>query len=55
MNLVHTIEHFLGHLDIPLISSFTVEGIDSESDLLQRPQVLADAYAFGENLCRLLD
>ncbi len=55
LNLVHTIEHFLGHLDIPLISHFTVEGISSESDLLQRPQILADAYAFGEELCRFLN
>jgi multimeric flavodoxin WrbA len=54
LNLVHTIEHFLGHLDIPLISYFTVEGISSEKDLLQRPDVLKDAYAFGENLFRLL-
>ncbi len=55
MHLVHTIEHFLGHLDISLINHFTVEGINSEKDLLQRPDILADAYAFGENLCQLLD
>ncbi|MPN52403.1 hypothetical protein SDC9_200064 [bioreactor metagenome] len=55
MNLVHTIEHFLGHLDIPLTSYFTVEGIDSEKELLHRPDILADAYSFGEKLFRLLD
>ncbi len=54
MNLVHTIEHFLGHLDIPLISHFTVEGIGSENELLQRPDTLVNAYAFGEKLCQLL-
>lgn len=54
LHLVHTIEHFLGHLDIPLAASFTVEGIDTASDLAARPQVLSDAYAFGEGLARLL-
>ena len=54
MSLVHTIEHFLGHLDIPLISHFTVEGVNSENDLLHRPNILTDAFAFGENLFRLL-
>ena len=53
MNLVHTIEHFLGHLDIPLISYFTVEGISSEQDLLHRPDALADAFTFGEELISL--
>lgn len=55
LNLVHTIEHFLGHLDIPLVSSFTAEGVNSEADLPQHPEILADAFAFGEELCRLLD
>jgi multimeric flavodoxin WrbA len=55
LNLVHTIEHFLGHLDIPLISHFTVEGISSEKDLQLRPDLLADAYAFGKDLRQLLD
>ncbi|MFH1880902.1 MAG: flavodoxin family protein [Bacillota bacterium] len=50
LNLVHTIEHFLGHLEIPLINSFTVEGIDSRADLLNRPQILRGAFAFGESL-----
>jgi len=49
-NLVHTIGHFLGHLDIPLISSFTVEGIDTAGDLEKRPEVLQEAYTFGYNL-----
>lgn len=53
LNLVRTIEHFLGHLDIPLISHFTAEGIDSKEDLLARPSVLAKAYRFGESLCLL--
>ena len=55
LNLVHTIDHFLGHLDIPLIASFTAEEVNSESDLLQRPQILADAYAFGEDLYHSLN
>ena len=54
MNLVNTIEHFLGHLDIPLVSHFTVEGINSAFDLAQHPQVLSNAFDFGEELCRLL-
>jgi multimeric flavodoxin WrbA len=52
LHLVHTIEHFLGHLEIPLIDSFTAEGIDTRDDLQNRPQVLDDAYAFGEELAR---
>lgn len=48
--LVHTMEHFLGHLDIPLLASFTAEGIDTREDLQKRPDVLAGAYRFGESL-----
>lgn len=54
MNLVNTIDHFLGHLGIPLISHFTVEGVGSKDDLLGRPDTLEDAYAFGEKLFALL-
>lgn len=50
MNLVHTIEHFLGHLEIPLVASFTAEGVDTREDLLAQPQILKNAYAFGETL-----
>jgi len=49
-NLVKTIEHFLGHLEIPLVSSFTVEGIDAAEDLEKRPHVLKEAYSFGKSL-----
>jgi len=49
-NLVSTIEHFLGHLDIPLVSSFTVERIDTIEDLAEHPEVLNEAYDFGKNL-----
>jgi len=49
-NLVHTIEHFLGHLDIPLTSSFTVERIKTLDDLESMPQVLEDAYNFSKSL-----
>lgn len=52
LHLVQTIEHFLGHLDIPLDGSFTVEGIDTRSDLESRPEILSDAYAFGGELAR---
>ena len=45
-NLVHTFEHFLGHLNIPLISSFTVEGVNNGNDLESRPEVLMEAYNF---------
>ena len=49
-NLVHTIDHFLGHHDIPLISSFTVEGIDTVEDLANRPEVLIDAYNYAKSI-----
>jgi len=49
-NLVKTIEHFLGHLKIPLVSAFTVEGVGSLEDLEKRPEVLEEAYNFGKNL-----
>lgn len=54
LNLIHTIEHFLGHLDIPTVSFFTVEGINNKEDLLAQPQILADAHTFGESLCAFL-
>jgi multimeric flavodoxin WrbA len=51
-NLVNTIEHFLGHLNIPLISSFTVEEVDTSEDLANRPEILTDAYAFGKSIVK---
>ena len=53
LNLVHTIGHFFGHLDIPLLSHFTAEGIDTAEDLWKNPSVLAAAFRFGESLSRL--
>lgn len=49
-DLVHTIEHFFGHHDIPLLTSFTVEGIDTVEDLKSHPEILQKAYIFGKNL-----
>ena len=49
-NLVKTIEHFLGHLNIPLVSSFTVERLDAIDDLMRRPELLSEAYDFGSTL-----
>ena len=49
-NIVNTIGHFLGHLDIPLISSFTATGIDTKEDLDKRPEILLEAYEFGKNI-----
>lgn len=46
-NLIHTFEHFLDHLNIPLASSFTVEGVDTAEDLKNKPEVLQAAYNFG--------
>jgi multimeric flavodoxin WrbA len=49
-NLVHTIEHFLGHLEIPLAASFTAEGVDTIEDLENHPEILQRAYHFGNSL-----
>ena len=48
LRLVHTVEHFTGQLDIPLIASFTAEGIDTQADLNKTPGTLENAYAFSE-------
>ena len=49
-NLVHTIEHFLGHLDIPLLAGFTAEGINTPDDLEGKAEVLKDAFNFGKSI-----
>lgn len=49
MRLVATMEHFLSHLDIPLVRYFTAEGIGSKADLC-KGDTLARAHAFGEML-----
>ena len=54
-NLVHTIEHFLGHLNISLISNFTVESVDTMKDLESKPEILTAAYNFGKNILMLLE
>ena len=51
-NLINTFEHFLGHLDIPLVSNFTVESVDNENDLKNRPEILKSAYDFWETIIR---
>lgn len=53
-NLVGTIEHFLGHLNIPLISNFTVEGVDTAEDLANKPEILTAAYDFGKGILESL-
>jgi Multimeric flavodoxin WrbA len=50
LHLVHIIEHYLGHLEIPLLAQFTVESINTAEDLVLRPEVLSDAHAFGKSL-----
>ena len=54
-NLIKTIEHFLGHLDIPLISSFTVESVDVAEDLIAKPETINNAFTFGESVIALLE
>jgi multimeric flavodoxin WrbA len=54
LRLVQTIQHFLGHLEIPVAASFTAEGVDTKEDLQRQPQILGDAYAFGEELARVI-
>ena len=51
-NLLSTIEHFLGHLDIPLEYRFTVESIDTEDDLNKNPSVLKRARDFGNEILK---
>jgi len=53
-NLVHTIEHFLGHLNIPLVSDFTAEGVNTAEDLENRPGILTAAYDFGKSIVGFL-
>ena len=53
-NLVDTIEHFLGHLNIPLELSFTVEGVDTKEDLQNRSELPAIAHEFGKSVLALL-
>ena len=49
-NLVSTIEHFLGHLDIPLVSAFTAERLETLEDLANNPEILEKAYNFGKKI-----
>ena len=53
-NLIHTIEHFLGHLNIPLISNFTVENVSTTEDLESKPEILTAAYDFGKSIAAAL-
>ena len=54
-NLVNTIEHFLGHLNIPLISNFTAESVDKAEDLMENPKIIENAYTCGKNIVALLE
>jgi len=49
-DLLATIEHFLGHLEIPLKHRFHVEGISTVRDLESRPDVLERAITFGREI-----
>ena len=48
--LISTIEHFLGHLDIPLKYKFTAEGISTEQDLKNNPAILENAAVLGKQI-----
>lgn len=50
IHLLATIEHFLGHLNIPLMFTYTAEGIESTQDLKNKPEWLALAYQFGKKI-----
>ena len=52
--IISSIEHFLGHLNISMISSFTEEGIDTIKDLENNAAVLEDAYNFGKRICSII-
>ena len=54
-NIVSTIEHFLGHLDIPLKFRFTIEGINSKEDLLQKPHEIERARTFGSEIVKAVN
>lgn len=49
-NLIATMRHFLGHMDIPLKHTLTVEGVSSEQDLVDKPALLARAISFGNEI-----
>ncbi|MDR0839167.1 MAG: flavodoxin family protein [Oscillospiraceae bacterium] len=53
-NLISTMEHFLGHLDIPLKFTLTVEGVDTREDLESRPAEFERARAFGREIAEYL-
>ena len=50
--LLSTIEHFLGHLKIPLQYRFTAEGIDTEDDLVKNPVVMERAKNFADEIVK---
>ena len=49
-HLIATIEHFLGHLDVPLLFQYSAEGIECVQDLEKRREVLKSAYLFGKSI-----
>lgn len=53
-HLLSTIEHFLGHLDIPLQCRLTIEGINTQEDLYGRPFELERARDFAYEIVRAI-
>lgn len=50
MHLIHTIEHYYGHLGIKPVKRFTVEGVQVKEDFEQKEQKVKEAFELGMNI-----
>lgn len=50
MHLIHTIEHYYGHLGIKPVKRFTVEGVQVKENFEQKEEKVKEAFALGINI-----
>lgn len=50
MDIINSINHYYGHLGIIPMGEFTVERVDTLEDLLDKEDILANAFEFGRTI-----
>jgi multimeric flavodoxin WrbA len=52
MHLIHTIEHYYGHLGIKPVSRFTVEEVQFKEDFAKKVDKVDEAFELGVNILK---
>jgi Multimeric flavodoxin WrbA len=55
LNIIHSIEHYFGHLGIKPVKCFTAEGVPSKESFEAREDKVTEAFQLGADIINFLD